>query len=155
MEVNDFYRTAQRLIDVWPNSFPEERLRLIKITVGDQESLWFEKLVNSMIANNRQAPLPQEFIEAVNMEGRKRYLEAQPQYKEFKSIFSDEEKKEMFKFLKLIGEGKINQEDAAKYAEVIASALYEKGVKPERFRLFNQNKIVYDKYGNRLQGDWE
>lgn len=144
MQQIEFQRNMKRLIEVWPNSFNDERVRLILKTVEGQNVFWFEKLVTTMIANCRQAPLPQDFIDAVVIENKKRYLDSPKiDYQQKESVLSKEDREEMFRFMKAAAQGLITREDAMKYAEIIASVLTEKGVKVEPFRNYDYKTNIW------------
>src|ERR1700758_3924559 len=95
----EFEVQMNRLTQNWPNNFNAERTKLIWTAVHQHSIFWFEKLVTDMIANNRQAPLPTEFIEASSKRDRTVYIGSnfnnQPHPRD-RSVFSIDEITEIF-----------------------------------------------------------
>lgn len=134
MTKEEFNIQLERLKSAWPNFYNEERVHLIWVAVNTQYVQWFKNLINDMMASNRTAPLPQEFIDASSMRDKSIYFKNNFQndpWKNHKSVFSNAEIKEMFQVMKDAAMGKISKHDAKKYADSIAAALRAKGINPD------------------------
>ena len=110
--------------------YPEPRMKTIWIAVKDLSEEWFEKLVNSMITQLRQAPLPIEFMEAARKERRKGQdtwsLMEQDEYKRrYQHIFTEEDRAEFFEVLRKLGTGEMSPAEGKQYAAVVQSTIDE------------------------------
>lgn len=128
MTTDQFNIQMERLLKTWPNSFPDERIKLIWTSTKDQSAYWFERLVSKMIASHPRAPLPTEFQEASQEQEKRGFQKDRPLNPINNSIFSKEDIKEMFQFLTDRMLGKYSHIEAMQYAQSIKSALESRGI---------------------------
>lgn len=127
----EFEHEMTRLASTWPHSFPTERSKVIWVAVKDQEHLWFKKLVTDYIASNKQAPLPSDIIKDLSAYEKQKVLNTvRIDYKMRDSVFSSDERKEMFEIMKRAATGVISREQAMHYAEMVANSLQDRGIRP-------------------------
>lgn len=114
MTREEFLHQISRLKSTWPNSFPDEKVKLIWGGVNTQDKRWFEKLVTSLISGCVKSPVPQDFIIASNNEdkkNRKTYYEEHPIHAI--SMFTENQKKFLFSITKACVTGKIQKDEAS------------------------------------------
>ncbi len=76
MTAQDFDGQVKRLSDTFgPQHYKQERLTLLWREVRDFDRRWFERVVDSMIASFKFAPLPADFADAVSGERERRWKE--------------------------------------------------------------------------------
>jgi hypothetical protein len=131
MTREEFNSQAERLKATWPTSFPDEKIKLIWTATYQLEISWFRKLVTDMIANNRQAPLPAEFITAANQRHKREYFDGIPTNAEKihpskNSIFSKEDIAEIFGMIKKRMTGEISFKELEEYGKMIELAVKNK-----------------------------
>lgn len=126
MTKDEFNLQLDRLKSTWPTSFPDEKVKLIWTAVYQNDSKWFVKLVTDMIGNNRQAPLPQEFIHAANLHERYELFRF-PTKSEIKpiegSIFSKSDIAEIFSMIRKRLSGEITSQELDQYGKMIQNAV--------------------------------
>lgn len=135
MTKDEFQLQIDRLRSTWPSSYPEEKVTLIWRTVRDMPEFWFENLVSKLIAHSRAAPLPVDFIEAFEVHRKKNRnfsssIDAGPKNV---SIFSDEERKQLFEICRKAASGAISKQESKKHADLVAEALRSNGIEPEPY----------------------
>ncbi len=149
MTESDFNTQLDRLRTTWPqpSNWSPEKLKLIWQAVNHRNSFWFEKTVTNMISTYKGPPTPNNFLEAERVESRRlnigKYNLNIPKHPSEKSIFSDQDRKEMFTVMKGAMDGKISGSDAIEYAKMIYQTLKEKGVRLD-YRLKDNGNIVFD-----------
>lgn len=136
MTKEEFTAQAARLKSTWPTSFPDEKLKLIWTATYQLEIKWFERLVTDLIANNRQAPLPIEFVNAANIKRRQDVLRF-PYRNEIRphesSIFSKEETSEIFSMIRKRLSGQITYQELEQYEKMIKGTVENQNEnEPER-----------------------
>lgn len=136
MTRDEFNPQMDRLKSTWPNSWPDEKVKLIWITVNIQEVKWFINLVNKLIANSRQAPLPADFIEAASIQDRKIYANGSDKFMTGaeESKLSAEESKEFFTHLKDVARGKYSKTQVKSIQEYMETVLHSRGVSVDPWR---------------------
>lgn len=79
MQDVEFFGQLERLEKTFgKNHFSSERADMIYVAVRDMDYEWFKRLCNKMISSLRQAPMPNDFIEAAQRE-RGRIFDQQTQ----------------------------------------------------------------------------
>ena len=117
----DFNQQIDRLKDAWPSSFASQKIKLIWNAVGELPIKWFEKLVTDILSNNRQAPLPVEFITATSIKRKADYggipgiSEIHPSEN---SIFSKKDIAEIFSMMKKRLNGEISYKELDQYSKM-------------------------------------
>lgn len=126
MTREEFTDQIKRLKDTWPSSFPDEKVKVIWTSVYQHDNKWFSKTVTDMITNNRQAPLPTEFMHAANLHERYELFRF-PTANEIKpiegSVFSKNDIAEIFSIMRKRLEGKITSRELEEYGKMIQSAV--------------------------------
>lgn len=131
MNETDFNSQIDRLKGSWPSSFPAEKVKLIWTAVYQLPIKWFTKLVTDMIANNRMAPLPAEFILAANQKTKQEYFGSIPTrldqiHPSENSMFSKQDILEMFTMMRKRLAGEITFKELDQYAKMIENAVKDK-----------------------------
>lgn len=126
MTKEEFNSQTERLKSTWPTSFPDEKIKLIWTAVYQNDVKWFTKVVTDILSNNRQAPLPQEFIHAANIHERYELFRF-PTKDEIRpsegSIFSKSDIAEIFSMIRKRLNGQISSEELNQYGQMIQSAV--------------------------------
>lgn len=135
MRRDEFEPQVERLKATWPNSFPDEKVKVIWLATKDHCLKWFERQVTAFIAGSAKAPLPAEFIEAASLEDKRRYLgpSANRPVLPERSVFKREEIDEFFSVMKDAMTGKVSRKDALEYANMVAVILKQRGITPEDY----------------------
>lgn len=69
MSPQEFQTQVNRLSDTFgAHAYKTERTKMLWQDVRDFDAKWFEKLVGGLIASSRQAPLPNDFADAISWE---------------------------------------------------------------------------------------
>lgn len=147
MTREEFQVQIARLQNTWPHpsNWSDEKLKLIWAAVHGKSVLWLEKVVTSMIASNKSAPTPAQFIEAERASSRRDLpfvAQAAFQKTDFVSVFTDEERGEFWKVLRAVMDNKISKDEAVQYSKMVYEILLEKGVKLDYF-INAKNEIVF------------
>lgn len=122
-----FLVQIERLKNQWPHgNWSPEKMRSIWDLVKFIDISWLEGLVTIMLANHRTAPQVKDFKNAVHVyHSEKRAAESLFEKPDDNrtSIFSEEERKEMWKTVMDIATGKLSKKDARLFQDAVQSAL--------------------------------
>ncbi len=128
MNQQNFSTQMNRLVEVWPTSFHNEKVKLIWEKVCDLSDYWMSKTIEHFLSNNRTAPLPNDFIELARVERNIKHSnvyfprhESQIHPSE-NSIFLKSDILEMFNTTRDFFIGKITSEALKKYCDVLERA---------------------------------
>lgn len=131
MDYKNFSFNIQSVIDVWPQSFNEGRIKVIWKIVQFENDHWFKKVCNDFVIHNKTAPLPHDFQEAVRIKNRSAQafkLSPNEVHPAENSVFSSDEIREMMLMTKKRLAGELTYEELEAYKQVVISALKAKGI---------------------------
>lgn len=107
------------------NHYHEERRTLIWREVQSFDGEWLRRLVDELIANERQAPLMPQFREAITRERERVYHQEKQQHKQeaenWPEFLPEEEKKTLFEAIRKRISGNMSDADWECVLKIIAS----------------------------------
>lgn len=132
MEHHEFLKDMARLTDRFGTKrYPREVCQEIWNECAEHSSHWFSNLITRFISTKSIGPLAIEFKQSSLSEKKRKQAgntsSSRPHPSET-SVFSLEERAEMFEIMKRAANGIISREDALKYAEMVEASLRAKGV---------------------------
>ncbi len=125
MQTELFNNQIERLRTAYGNNnFSDAHVEIIWSYVKAQPGYWFESTISKFISTSRKAPLPLEFLDAIDTEKfSSPSLQGYEPHPKDHSVFTAQDISEFKKVIFDVVDGKMSADDARQYADIIAKAI--------------------------------